>query len=153
VRTEAFLSGEAPESDPKLTLITDLEDAPYATADRDRPPVVTTSLPVRRDDGAAREIPPLGQVIIEEGLQRHGIDVGTVFVPGIGPKVIDQEASVTCRGLSSKKTTNVGPADHFPVPSSASVAVGNWKTGQGPKPCLDLELTVLASSAKRRIPG
>ena len=40
---------------------------------------------------------------------------------------------VTCTGLSSKKTTNVGPADHFPVPSSSSVAVGNWKTGPRPQ--------------------
>jgi hypothetical protein len=43
-------------------LITDLEDAPNATADGNRPPVVTSSLPVGRDDGAGREIPPFGRL-------------------------------------------------------------------------------------------
>jgi hypothetical protein len=32
-------------------LVADLEDAPYATPDGDRPPVVAISFPVRRDEG------------------------------------------------------------------------------------------------------
>src|SRR5437867_11719152 len=61
-------------------LVTDLEDAPNAAADGKRPAVVTIGFPICGDEGARGQIPTLWQVVIEEGLQRHGINVGTVFI-------------------------------------------------------------------------
>ena len=43
-------------------LVTDLEDAPNAAADGDRPPVVTLSLPVGRDEGLLVRYHPLGRL-------------------------------------------------------------------------------------------
>jgi len=54
-------------------LVTDLEDAPDAAADRHSPAIIFTSLPVGRDQGACGQVPALGKVIVEEGLQRHGV--------------------------------------------------------------------------------
>ena len=71
---------------------TDLEDAPDAAADRHSPAIIVISLPVGRNEGARGQVPALGEVIIEEGLQRHGIDVGAVLVAGEGPEVKDQKA-------------------------------------------------------------
>ena len=68
-------------------LMTDFEDAPDATADGHSPAIIVIGLPVGGEEGARRQIPALGQVIIEEGLQRHGVHVGTVLISGIGPEV------------------------------------------------------------------
>ena len=106
-------------------LVTDLEDAPDAAADRYSPAIIVLSLPVGRNEGARGQVPALGEVIIEEGLQRHGIHVGAVLVASEGPKVKDQKAGRYVQRLVDKNTTNPGPVDHFPDPSSASVAVGN----------------------------
>ena len=73
-------------------LVTDLEDAPDAAADGHSPAIIVISLPVGRDEGARGQVPALGEVIIEEGLQRHGIHVGAVLISGKGPEVQDQEA-------------------------------------------------------------
>jgi hypothetical protein len=73
-------------------LVTDLEDAPDAVADRQSPAIIVISLPVGGDEGARGQVPALGEVIIEEGLQRHGINVGAVLVAGEGPEVQDQKA-------------------------------------------------------------
>jgi hypothetical protein len=43
------------------------------------------------DEGARGQIPTLLQVVIEEGLQRHGINVGTVFISGERPQIVDQD--------------------------------------------------------------
>ena len=72
-------------------LVTDLEDAPNAAADGKRPAVVTIGFPICGDEGARGQIPTLWQVVIEEGLQRHGINVGTVFISGERPKIVDQD--------------------------------------------------------------
>ena len=50
-------------------LVTDLEDAPDAAADRHSPAIIFTSLPVGGDEGARGQVPAFGEVIIEEGLQ------------------------------------------------------------------------------------
>src|SRR5262245_53765809 len=68
-------------------LVTDLEDAPDAAADRQRPAVILIGFPVGSDEWACRQVPALREIIIEEGLQRHGIDVGAVLISGKGPKV------------------------------------------------------------------
>ena len=73
-------------------LVTDLEDAPDAAADRHSPAIIVFSLPIGRDERARGQVPALGEVIIEEGLQGHGIDIGAVLVAGEGPKVKDQKA-------------------------------------------------------------
>jgi hypothetical protein len=63
--------------------------------------------------------------LVEERLQRHGIHVGAVLVASEGPRLRTRKPVVTCSALSDKNTTNPGPVDHFPDPSSTSVAVGN----------------------------
>src|SRR5262245_38799601 len=73
-------------------LVTDLEDAPDATADRQSPAIVVIGFPICRDEGARGQIPALGKVIIEEGLQSHGTNIGAVLVSGKGPEVKNQEA-------------------------------------------------------------
>ena len=105
-------------------LVTDLKDASDAATDRHSPAIIVISLPVGRNEGARGQVPALGEVIIEEGLQRHGIDVGAVLVAGEGPEVKYQKAG-GYSALSDKNTTKPGPADYFPDPSSTSVAVGN----------------------------
>lgn len=45
-------------------LVTDLEDAPDATANGHSPAIVVISLPIRRDEGARRQVPALGEVIV-----------------------------------------------------------------------------------------
>ena len=74
-------------------LVADLEDAPDAAADGDGPAIIVISFPIGSDEGARRQVPALREVIVEERLQRHGIDVGAVLVAGKGPEVKDQEAS------------------------------------------------------------
>src|SRR5262245_4895213 len=68
-------------------LVTDFEDAPDAAADRQCPAVILIGFPVGSDEWACRQVPALREIIIEEGLQRHGIDVGAVLISGKGPKV------------------------------------------------------------------
>ena len=48
--------------------------------------------PVGGDQGTCSQVPAFGEVIIEEGLQRHGIHVGAVLVAGEGPEVKYQKA-------------------------------------------------------------
>src|SRR4029078_3522088 len=74
-------------------LVTDLEDAPDATAKRHSPAIIVIGFPISRDERARRQVPALGEVIVEEGLQRHGIDVRAVIVTGKGPEVENQKAS------------------------------------------------------------
>ena len=73
-------------------LVTDLKDASDAATDRHSPAIIVISLPVGRNEGARGQVPALGEVIIEEGLQRHGIHVGAVLVAGEGPEVKYQKA-------------------------------------------------------------
>jgi methylmalonyl-CoA mutase cobalamin-binding subunit len=73
-------------------LVTDLEDAPDAAADRHSPTIIVISFPVGRNERTGRQVPALREVIIEEGLQRHGIYVGSVLIAGKGPEVKNQEA-------------------------------------------------------------
>src|SRR5262249_16272053 len=70
-----------------------LENAPEAAADRHSPAIVVISLPVGGDKRAGGQVPTLGEVIIEERLQRHGIHVFPVLIASKGPEVKDQEAS------------------------------------------------------------
>ena len=74
-------------------LVTDLEDAPDAAADRHSPAIIFTSLLVGGDEGARGQVPAFEEVIIEEGLQRHGIDVRPILIASKRPEVKDQEAS------------------------------------------------------------
>jgi len=74
-------------------LMADLENAPEAAADRHSPAIVVISFPVGGDKRAGGQVPTLGEVIIEEGLQRHGIHVFPVLIASKGPEVKDQEAS------------------------------------------------------------
>src|SRR5262249_27510767 len=74
-------------------LMADLEKAPDAAADRHGPAIVVISFPVGGDKRAGGQVPTLGEVIIEEGLQRHGIHVFPVLIASKGPEVKDQEAS------------------------------------------------------------
>src|SRR5262245_65941206 len=73
-------------------LVADLENAPDAAADRYSPAIIVLGFPVGRDEGTRGQVPAFAEVIIEEGLQRHGIDVCPVFVASKGPEVKDQEA-------------------------------------------------------------
>ena len=73
-------------------LVADLEDAPDAAADRQGPAIIVISFPVGGNEGTRGQVPALREVIIEEGLQRHGIHVGAVLVSSKGPEVQDQEA-------------------------------------------------------------
>ena len=54
---------------------------------------------------------PFGEVIIEEGPERHGVDIGAVLVTGEGPKVKDQKAGCYVQRLVRQE--HPGPADHF----------------------------------------
>jgi len=74
-------------------LVTDLEDAPDAAADRHSPAIIFTSLLVGGDEGARGQVPAFEGVIIEEGLQRPGIDVRPILIASKRPEVKDQEAS------------------------------------------------------------
>ena len=49
--------------------------------------------PVGGDQGTCSQVPAFGEVIIEEGLQRHGIDVRPILIASKRPEVKDQEAS------------------------------------------------------------
>ena len=73
-------------------LVADLEDAPDAAADRQGPAIIVISFPVGGNEGTRGQVPALREVIIEEGLQRHGIHVGAVIISSKGPEVQDQEA-------------------------------------------------------------
>ena len=74
-------------------LMADLENAPDAAADRHSPAIVVISFPVGGDEGAGGQVPALGKIIIDEGLQGHGIYVRAVLVTCEGPEVEDQETS------------------------------------------------------------
>ncbi len=72
-------------------LVTDLEDAANAAADGKCPVIVTVSFPIGGDERACGQIPALGEVVIEEeGLHRHRIDIGTVFISGERPKIVER---------------------------------------------------------------
>jgi len=88
--------------------VADLEDAPDAAADRHGPPIIFTGLPVGRDEGACGQVPAPGKVIIEKGLQCHGIDVGSVLIPRKGPEVQDQEASRYVQSPVSQENDKAG---------------------------------------------
>src|SRR5262249_48388343 len=74
-------------------LMTDLEDAPDAAADRQRQKMIVIGTTVGGDEGARSQIPALGEVIIEEGLQRHFIDVSPILISSKRPEIKDQEPS------------------------------------------------------------
>src|SRR5262245_20987717 len=65
-------------------LVTDLEDAPDAATYRHGPAIVFISLPVGGDEWTCGQVPTFGKVIVEEGLQGHGIDIRPILVPGKG---------------------------------------------------------------------
>src|SRR5262245_54068634 len=67
----------------------DLEDASDAATNGNGPAVIVISLPVGGDDRGRRQVPALGEVIVEEGLQRHRIHVSAVRVASKGPDVKD----------------------------------------------------------------
>ena len=111
-------------------LVTDLEDAPDAAADGHSPAIIVISLPVGRNEGARGQVPALGEVIIEEGLQRHGIHVGAVLVASEGPKVKDQEASRYVQRLVSQKDDKSGPGR--PLSGPKLIICGGWKLKSWP---------------------
>ena len=94
----------------------------------------------------------LEEVVVEKRLQRDGIDVGTVCVPGIGPEVIDQEASRHVQGPVIKEDDKCRTGRPLPGPQAnrrSRLEIG--RRAREAKPFLDLELIALASLAKRKI--
>src|SRR5262245_14583678 len=63
-------------------LVTDLKDASEAAANGHRPAIIVIGLPVGGDERARSQVPALRQVIVEEGLQGHGIHVSPVLLTG-----------------------------------------------------------------------
>src|SRR5262245_34224136 len=94
-------------------LMPNLEDAPYAAADGHGPAVIVISLPVGGDEGACGQVPAVGGVIVEEGLQRHGIHVSAVLVASKGPDVKDQEASCYVQPFIREENDKVGSGRPF----------------------------------------
>src|SRR5262245_46335489 len=89
-------------------LMPDLEDAPDAATNGNGPAVIVISLPVGGDERGRGQVPALGEVIVEEGLQRHRIHVSAVLVASKGPDVKDQEASRYVQSLIRQEDDEVG---------------------------------------------
>src|SRR5262245_43190764 len=94
-------------------LVTDLEYAPEAAANRHCPAIVAIGLPIGGDEGTRSQVPALGQVIIDERLQGHGIHVGAILLPGKGPDVKDQEASCYVQSLIRQEDDKAGSSRPF----------------------------------------
>src|SRR5262245_12825464 len=111
-------------------LMTDLEDAPDAATNGHRPAVIVISLPIGGDKGARSQVPALGEVIVEEGLQRHGIHVSAVLVASKGPDVKDQEASRYVQSLIRQEDDKVGSGRPFLRPEQ--LIRRSWKLKHRP---------------------
>src|SRR5262245_18191133 len=94
-------------------LVTDLKYAPEAAANRHRPAIIVIGLPVSGNERAGGQVPALGQVIVDEGLQGHGIHIRPVLLPGKGPDVKDQEASCYVQSLIRQEDDKAGSSRPF----------------------------------------
>ena len=128
-------------------LVTDLEDAPDA-ADRHSPAIIFTSLLVGGDEGARGQVPAFEEVIIEEGLQRHGIDVRPILIASKRSRsqLLHAAPCQTGRRQSRVRLTT------FRCQAHRLSRLETERLAQGPKPNLPLDPIVWASSAKRRTP-
>jgi hypothetical protein len=113
-------------------LMTDFENAPDAAADGHSPAIIVISLPVGGDEGGRGQVPALGEVIVEEGLQRHGIHVSPVPLASKGPDVKDQEASRYVQRPVRQEDDKVGSGRPFFRPEQ--LIRRSWKLNTGPTP-------------------
>src|SRR5262245_48732757 len=111
-------------------LVTDLEDAPDAAADGHRPAIIVIGLPIGGDEGTRSQVPALGQVIVEEGLQGHGIHVSPVLIASKGPDVKDQEASRYVQRSVRQEDDKVGSGRPFLRPEQ--LIRRSWKLKHWP---------------------
>jgi len=63
-------------------LIADPENFAAPAADGHQSGVIAVRLPVGRDDRRADRIPAIGQIIVDKGLNQHGVDVIATVVTG-----------------------------------------------------------------------
>src|SRR5262245_50604736 len=94
-------------------LVTDLEDAPETTANRERPTIIVIGFPVSGNERAGGQVPALGEVIVDERLQGHGIHVGAILLPGKGPDVQDQKAGCYVQSLIRQEDDKTGSSRPF----------------------------------------
>src|SRR5262245_12329797 len=94
-------------------LVTDLEYAPEAAANRHRPTIIVIGFPVSGNERARSQVPALGQVIVEERLQRHGIHVSPVLLTGKRPQIKDQEAGCYVQSLIRQEDDKAGSRRPF----------------------------------------
>ena len=66
-------------------LLSDPKYLPHTPSEGHGPLVAVVRLPVGRYDGCGRDIPPLGQVVVDEVLKEELVDIISIIVTCIGP--------------------------------------------------------------------
>src|SRR5262245_5128367 len=106
-------------------LMPDLKDAPDAATNGHGPAVIVISLPLGGDERAVVKYQPLGRLWLRKGCNVIAFTSARFSSPAKDQTLRIKKLVVMCSALLDRKTTKSGPTDHFSVPSSSSVAVGN----------------------------
>lgn len=95
-------------------LISDLENPADTSADRHRPAVAAIGFPVGSHHHIRQQVPPLAQVVVDEGFDQCLVDILPVIIAGKRPQLATKYPYAPPFWLSA---TPEMPALHFPLPS------------------------------------